>query len=259
MKVYTSLDDFTHINDAVLTLGMFDGVHLAHREIIEVVKRKAREIEGTSVIFTFSPHPREVLSGEHFPLITTNREKQELLDDAFIDIWCRIPFTPEFAALPPEALLALLCKKMSIRHIVLGYDHNFGHQKKGGIHTLNALKETYGFGISEVARLDAQGIAISSSSVRDALLRGDIRQAAALMGHPYFAFAESIEKKDGQTLKVNVPPEKMLPMPGSYRGLWERHNVQIQISKSQHMLLHFGQQTPDTGRLMQHPIYWNSL
>lgn len=259
MKVYTSLDDFTHIDDAVLTLGMFDGVHLAHREILEVLKRKTRELEGISVVFTFSPHPREVLSGQCFPLITTNREKQELLDDAFVDIWCRVPFTPAFAALSPEDFIALLYRKMRIRHIVLGYDHNFGHQKKGNIHTLQALKDTYGFGISEVPQLDVQGMAVSSSAVRDALLRGDIRQAETLMGHPYFAFAENIEKLDGQTLSFSVPPEKMLPLPGDYDGQWKQENVRIHITENKQMLLQFGHGAPSADVLMQHPIYWNSL
>lgn len=259
MKVYTSLEDFTHIDDAVLTLGMFDGVHLAHREILEVLKRKARELEGISVVLTFSPHPREVLSRKRFPLITTDREKQELLDDAFVDIWCRVPFTPAFAALSPEALIDRLHRKMNIRHIVLGYDHNFGHQRKGGIHTLDALKETYGFGISEVPQLKVQGTPVSSSAVRDALQQGDIRQAETLLGHPYFAFAEDIEKKDAHCLNIRVPAEKMLPMPGDYNGLWKQENIQIHITENQQMLLYFDRDAPAAVNLIQHPIYWKSL
>lgn len=259
MKVYTSLDDFSHIDDAVLTLGMFDGVHLAHHEILRVLKQKTRELEAISVVFTFSPHPREVLSGQRFPLITTNREKQELLDEEFVDIWCRVPFTPAFAALSPEALIALLYKKMSIRHIVLGYDHAFGHQKKGNIRTLEALKDTYGFGISEVPELKVQDIPVSSSAVRSALQRGDLRQAEALMGHPYFAFAENLEEKDAQTLSACVSPDKMLPLPGIYPGQWKQENIQIQITDNQHMLLHFTGEAPAAGNLMQHPIYWKSL
>ena len=259
MKIYTSLNDFTHIDDVVLTLGMFDGVHLAHREILKVLKQKTRELEGISVIFTFSPHPREVLSRKSFPLITTDKEKQELLDDAFVDIWCRIPFTHAFASLSPEALLDVLFQKMRIRHIVLGYDHNFGHQKKGNIHTLNTLKNTYGFGVSEVPRLDVQGIPVSSSAIREALQQGNIRQAEMLMGHPYFTFAEDIEKKDAHCLSVRVPAEKMLPMPGDYNGLWKQENIQIHITEDQHMLLYFGLEAPAAVNLIQHPIYWKSL
>ena len=259
MEVLDSLDAFTRRTGAVLSLGMFDGVHTAHREVLRTLSAKARETGSAAVVITFHPHPRALLSGQPFPLIVTQEEKKGLLERQQTDIWCRLAFTRELAATTPEALLELLDSKLKINHIVLGYNHNFGAGKSGGIHTLNLLRSRYGFGITEIPRMLSEGREVSSSAIRTALREGDLRTASRLLGYPYFAQVRLLDRPDSRTLRVTVPPEKLLPAPGTYDGLWGQQPTRIEIMDHNQMLLIFGQPAPDAPPTQPHPLYWSNL
>ena len=259
MEIRDRLDAFTQRTEAVITLGMFDGVHTAHRQVLHTLAEKARETGSAAVVITFHPHPRAVLHNQPFPLIVTKEEKKGLLEQQQTDIWCRLPFTQELAATTPEALLELLNSKLKINHIVLGYNHNFGAGKSGGIHTLNALHSLYGFGITEIPRMLSEGKEVSSSAIRTALREGDLRTASRLLGYPYFAQVRLLDRPDSHTLRVTVPPEKLLPAPGTYDGLWDQQATRIQIMDHNQMLLHFGQPAPDAPLMQPHPLYWSNL
>ncbi|MBR6919787.1 MAG: FAD synthetase family protein [Bacteroidales bacterium] len=259
METYGSLDDFTHRTDSVVSLGMFDGLHLAHREVLRALTDRARATGSRSVVISFTPHPRALLSGKPFPLILTQDEKRLLLEEQHVDIWCRLPFTRELAATPPETLLEQLDSKLKINHIVLGYNHNFGAGKSGGIHTLNALRSRYGFGITEIPRMQSEGTEISSSAIRKALLAGDIRTASRLLGYSYFAHIQPVGKSDDGSLHARVPAEKLLPAPGNYDGHFNHSPVKITILNQQEMLLRSGDGTPLPELPRQLPLYWDSL
>ena len=259
MEVFDSLDAFTRRTGAVLSLGMFDGVHTAHQQVLRTLAAKARETGSAAVVITFHPHPRAILSGQPFPLIVTQDEKRELLERQHADIWCRLPFTRELAATTPEALIELLVSKLKINHIVLGYNHNFGTGKSGGIHTLNAMRDRYGFGITEIPRMLSEGSEVSSSAIRTALREGDMSTASRLLGYPYFAMVCPTGRPDSHTMQATVPPEKLLPAPGTYDGLWGRQPARIEIMNHNQMLLHFEKTVPEAPLMQPHPLYWSKL
>lgn len=258
METFGSLDDFTHRTDAAVSLGMFDGVHRAHQKVLRILTGKAHELQCKSVVITFHPHPRTILTGEKFPLIVSQEEKRRLLEAQQTDIWCRLPFTPEFAALEPEELLELLDSRLHIRHIVLGYNHNFGKRKKGSIRTLAALQENYGFGLTEVPPLRSGNMEISSSAIREALRKGDIRTASLLLGYDYFALPAGMVRAGKECLRVTVAADKLLPAPGFYDGHWDGTPVRIQILDNEQMLVFSNGSFPEAEELLRHPLYWNS-
>lgn len=259
MISHTSLDDFSRMEDAVLALGMFDGVHLAHRDILRHLTQEARRRNGVAVVLSFDPHPREVLTGRPFPLIVTQREKRLLLEECGVDIWCCLPFTSEFSALSPEALLDRLSAQMHLRHMVLGYNHHFGHRKEGSVKTLRALQQKYGFGVTEVPQRSEAGEAVSSTAIRQALQQGDIARASRLLGYPFFAFVRPLEKQDANTWTASVPPEKLLPETAGSTGRWQQQRVYIHLSDNKQLTLRFEQAAPDAEALQNQPLYWNSL
>ncbi|MBP5614773.1 MAG: FAD synthetase family protein [Bacteroidales bacterium] len=259
METYGSLDEFTHRTRAVVSLGMFDGVHLAHREVLRTLTARAQATGSRSVVISFTPHPRTLLYGEPFPLIVTQAEKRWLLEKQQVDIWCRLPFTRELAATPPEALLQQLNSKMEIRHIVLGYNHNFGSHKSGDIHTLISLQSEYGFGITEIPRIMSEGTEVSSSAIRAALLAGDVSTASRLLGYSYFAYIQPVGQTDAGAMHACVPAEKLLPAPGNYNGHWNHSPVQITILNQQEMLLRPDDGTPLPETPQPLPLYWDSL
>lgn len=254
MKVYTSLDDFECIDRAVLTLGMYDGVHLAHREVLRVLTDKARELEGESVVISFDPHPRQVLSGTLFPQIMTRKEKQELLETAGVDIWICLPFTLELASLSAEDFLTLLNAKMGLQHVVLGYNHGFGKHKEGNADTLSRWKKVYRFGMTEVPQLKLGNVEISSSVIRKSLIEGDVEIANRLLGYSYYAYFNRTEDT-GNGMSAEAPAEKLLPAPGRYLCLWKHRTLEIEIDTNQKVGLPLGI-SPEEEDWATHPFYF---
>lgn len=254
MKIYTSAEEFSHIDDVVISVGMFDGVHLAHRQILHEVTEKAAELHAVSVILSFQPHPREVLSGKPFPLILTADEKRDLLETAGVDIWLCLPFTASIAALSAEDFWTFLNRKMKILHVVLGYNHGFGKDKQGNIHTLNSLKSKFQFGITELSCLKLGNMEISSSVIRDALKLGDIVTVNRLLGYSYFVFPHQVEAHSSDSLTVNVSPEKILPKPASYSARWNRHAIKVEITENNKIKLNFNGIAPSVVEMLKYPI-----
>lgn len=240
MKIYTSADEFTHIGGAVVAIGMFDGVHAAHQVILKKLTEQAEKLKGVSVVVSFEPHPREVLSGKFFPLIVTAEEKQILLERFGLDIWCRLPFTKEFASQTAEEFVSFLSKKMEIMHVVLGYNHSFGSKKSGNIKVLSEKQEFYRFGITEVPEQKCGAAEISSSVIREALREGDIETANRLLGYEYFILAKQLEWKDEKTAVFRPCEQKLLPRQGVYEGMINKNKSSIEIISNQTIFLNFG-------------------
>ncbi len=264
MKIYTSLDDFKQTDDVVLSMGMFDGVHLAHRQVLREVTEKARALKALSVVLSFSPHPREVLSGKPFPLILTFPEKRELLEMADIDIWVCMPFTHSLAALSAEEFWEMLGRKMTVRQVVLGYNHGFGKGKQGNAQMLAKKGEVAGFGITELPRLQLGNLEISSSVIREALLAGDVVTANRLLGYPFFAdlaqaglqMCDSSENSGSQSVSLTLPAEKLLPEQGDYSARWNQQKVIVEIIDNQKIILNFNGNAPSEETLRRHPLYF---
>ncbi len=173
--------------DPVLTLGNFDGVHLGHQAIFEKVIERARATGGTSVAFTFEPHPLKVLTPERSPrLLNTFHGKMRLLELAGLDVVICAKFTRSFADQNPEDFAReVLAKTIGVREVYVGYDYAFGKGREGSIDSLKRMGKTYGFevGVIEPVRID--DIVVSSSVLRDLISNGKIEEASKLLGRPY--------------------------------------------------------------------------
>jgi riboflavin kinase/FMN adenylyltransferase len=195
MKIYNNIDDFKLIHNAVVTIGTFDGVHAGHRKIIATIQELAKECGGETVILTFFPHPRMILNPEDqsLKLITTINEKAELLEGLGVDHLIVTPFSRDFSNLSAlEYIHDILVAKIGIKKIVIGYDHRFGKDRKGGLEDLQRLSKVYDFEVIEIPEQDINDVAVSSTKIRTALLSDDIALANQFLSYPFFVTGKVI-------------------------------------------------------------------
>nr|WP_294946320.1 bifunctional riboflavin kinase/FAD synthetase [uncultured Mucilaginibacter sp.] len=189
MRIYNSIDEFAPVKNAVVTIGTFDGVHIGHRKIISRLKELALAAGGETVILTFFPHPRMILhpEDENIKLITTINEKAELLEKLGVDHLIITPFSRDFSNQSAEEYIReVLVKKIGTKTIVIGYDHRFGKDRKGGLEDLLHLAPEYHYEVLEIPEQDVNDVAISSTRIRTALLDGQIDIANECLGYPFF-------------------------------------------------------------------------
>jgi riboflavin kinase/FMN adenylyltransferase len=189
MQIYHNIEEFTRLNNAVVTIGTFDGVHTGHRKIISRIKELAAETGGETVILTFFPHPRMILhpEDESIKLINTINEKAELLEQLGVDHLIITPFSRDFSNQTAEEYIRdVLVNKIGTKKIVIGYDHRFGKDRQGGLADLQNLGPVYDFEVIEIPEQDIYEVAISSTRVREALLNGAIELANTFLSYPFF-------------------------------------------------------------------------
>lgn len=225
MIVYRDLSEIPNIESSVITIGSFDGIHAAHKKIINLLQAKAREYETKSIVISFSPHPRFVLSqgDEDFKLLTTDLEKIKYLEKSDVDILVIVPFTFEFSQMDPlEYIENFLYKKFKPKVIIIGHDHRFGLYRKGDIFLLKNYEKTFGYKILQINREDYEDIVISSSKIRNHLLDGNIATANILLGRNYSFIAKVIHgnklgtKLGYPTANLEIHKNKLIPAQGVY-------------------------------------------
>ncbi len=188
MKIYRNIEDFIPVDNAVVTIGTFDGVHIGHQKIISTLRDSAREINGETVLLTFFPHPRMVLHPEDdsLRLISTIEEKAHQLALCGIDHLIITPFTKAFSQQSPEDYIRdVLVSKIGTKKIVIGYDHRFGKDRAGSLVDLLAFAPTFGYTVQEIPEQDINEVTVSSTKIREALIKGDIEVANKYLGYPY--------------------------------------------------------------------------
>ncbi len=188
MKVYQSIQEFSPVPFAVVTIGTFDGVHAGHQKIISRLVERAGSNGGETVVLTFFPHPRMVLQPDdnELKMITTMEEKIELLRAAGIDHLIIQSFNKEFSRISAtEFVRDILVDKIGTRILVIGYDHHFGRNREGNYKNLEEWAPVYGFSLEEIDEQDVNDVAVSSTKVRNALLAGDVLTANTLLGHDF--------------------------------------------------------------------------
>ncbi|MCK9638735.1 MAG: bifunctional riboflavin kinase/FAD synthetase [Prolixibacteraceae bacterium] len=230
MQIHYGLDNF-EAKRPVVTIGTFDGVHLGHREVIAELKRIARETNGESVVFTFFPHPRMVVTPDEdtIRLLTTQEEKCMLLEELKLDRLVIYPFTREFASLTySEFVKNILVDQMHICKLVTGYDHKFGHDRQGDFHALQILGDQYGFEVEQLNPMLVENVAVSSTKIRQALESGDIKKVSHYLGYPYLLKGKVVEgRRLGREIgfpTANILPDdqhKLIPTDGVYAVLVE--------------------------------------
>jgi len=188
LKIYNTLSDFKGSDYAVVTVGTFDGLHIGHQRIISRMKEIALKNNGDTILVTFNPHPRLVLNSNKIELkfISTQKRKIELLDRFGIDHMIVIPFTKEFASTSSEDFIKeYLVDKLKAKILIVGYDHHFGRNREGNYEKLERLGKDYGFEVEEIPAQFVDGIAVSSTKIRNSLKEGDVETANKMLGYEY--------------------------------------------------------------------------
>ena len=204
VKVYQSLDEFSRLSKAIVTIGTFDGVHVGHQRILSRLKEISMKEQGETVVLTFFPHPRMVLQPDdiQLQLITTMQERELLLGSAGIDHLIIQPFSKDFSRITAaEFIRDLLVKKIGLHTLVIGYDHHFGRNREGSFRELEELAPIYGYTLEEIPGQVVNEVAVSSTKIRHALEQGDVHTANLLLGHDFTITGTVIEgDKIGRTI-----------------------------------------------------------
>ena len=177
-------------NNAVITIGNFDGVHIGHQALFHEVIEIADAIDGTSIVMTFEPHPVRVLKQNgHPPLITLYEQKVELIESSGVDVLICIPFTLEFAAISAKEFVEdILLTRIGMKAIVVGKDYTFGRNRKGDIKLLQTYAKNYGFEVivaDWILTLSKSPDRISSTRTRELIIAGKVAEAQKLLGRYY--------------------------------------------------------------------------
>ncbi|MES2456385.1 MAG: bifunctional riboflavin kinase/FAD synthetase [Bacteroidota bacterium] len=226
MKIYNHFSEFKKLDKAAVTIGTFDGVHYGHQKIIKRLCELARSSGGESVILTFFPHPRLIIDPENqdLKMINTISEKAKILSDLGVDHLIITPFTRDFSNLgPDEYIKNILVDTIGVKNLIVGYDHRFGKDRKGGMKELLEFSELFDFNIEEIQEQDINDVAVSSTKIRKALLNGEVALAASYLGY-HFSLSGQVVKGDkiGRTIgypTANIFIEetyKLIPSDGIY-------------------------------------------
>lgn len=188
MKIYHKLKDISNIKNPVASIGMFDGVHLGHKQIFEKLINAAKDIGGESVAISFDTHPRMVLQHDAYKLkfINSYQEKINLIESMGVDHLVFLPFTREFSQqTTADFVKNILVDILKIKALIIGYDNRFGNKENNNFNGLFKLSQEYNFEIiqSDVKSID--NITVSSTKIREALDKGEINFANQLLGYRY--------------------------------------------------------------------------
>ena len=212
------------LKGAFVTIGNFDGVHLGHQFIFRMLIEEARREGRPAVVISFEPHPQRVLHPERRPfyLIASPEEKIRLLAGLGIDAFILIPFSLEYARTTAEGFVReVLRERLRIRRILIGHDYTFGRGKEGNEAFLTEAGRRLGFEVEGINAFCVGDIVISSTKIREALLAGEVRFAATLLGRPYNLSGRVIYgNQRGVRLgfpTANIAPDKeLVPARGVY-------------------------------------------
>lgn len=188
MIIHHNIKDFTPVPNSVVTVGTFDGVHVGHQKIFSRMTEAARAIGGQTIVVTFHPHPRLVISADskNLKFINSEDKKFDLIGKSGIDHLIIIPFTREFSNTPSaDFVKKILVGKLNVKLLVIGYDHHFGKDRQGSFMELKGMGKICGFEVEEVEALVVEDIPVSSTKIRNALIQGDVRLANKLLGYEY--------------------------------------------------------------------------
>ncbi|HEX7847779.1 MAG TPA: bifunctional riboflavin kinase/FMN adenylyltransferase, partial [Chitinophagaceae bacterium] len=226
MQVHRDIDRLPLFRNAVITIGTFDGVHMGHRQVIDKLKAEAASCNGETVVITFHPHPRKVVSSTilGIRLINTLDEKLELLKELGIDHVVVVPFTEAFANQPADDYIKnFLIDKFKPHTIIIGYDHRFGRDRLGDYRLLEKEALVFNYQLKEIPKHILENISISSTNIREAILHNDTDTANKLLGYEFFfsgtvVHGDKLGRQLGYptaNLKVN-DEEKIIPGNGIY-------------------------------------------
>lgn len=226
MIVYRSLDEVQYNKNSVVTIGMFDGVHLAHQTIIRKTIESSKQRNGRNVVITFDPHPREVVSkGEkNVAILSTLDDKLQRIEKLGVDVIFIIPFTFEFSRLSfKEFYLKYIINGVGVFEVVEGFNHQLGRDREGDMNRVRELGSMHGFSVEAIEMMKRQNIIIASSTIRESLLAGEVVLANSMLGYEY-SFTGTVVKGYGRGKQLGYPTanivlhekKKLVPKIGIY-------------------------------------------
>lgn len=235
MQVLTSDFNPGLKENAVISVGTFDGVHLGHLEIIKKLLSESLKYEASSVLVTFEPHPRTVICSDYnIKLLNSREEKLKLLESYGIDRLWMIEFNTEFASLKSSEFIEMVLEKFAVKSFITGFNNRFGHDRQRACDVLPEYASRYGFSIEPVGPFSVSGEGVSSTRIRRLLEEGEVQKAGIFLGRSY-SLKGSVTQGDkrGRTLgfptaNVDIDEDgKLIPKNGVYV-------VSCELSDGQH-------------------------
>jgi riboflavin kinase / FMN adenylyltransferase len=242
MKIFHGTENANIMRPTVLTLGVFDGLHLGHQRIMKTVVERARGVGANATAITFDPHPRAVLHPESAPpLLQTLDQRLANFEVLGIDQAIVIPFTHDFASQPAETFLSdIIRDRLQAKEVYLGLGFAFGKDRGGNISLLREMSDKLGFVADEVDEVQLHGVRISSSKIRSLLAEGRVNIARRMLGRPYGVEGVIIRgNRRGHTIgfpTANLKPHnRVIPRFGVYAtatlidGAWRKSITNIGV------------------------------
>ena len=221
MQHYRSFEE-VNLKNSWLTIGVFDGVHLGHQQIIKKLIAGAHENDAPAVVLTFEPHPASVLTDREIKCLTLPDERAELLGQLDVDVVITQRFTRDLSAVTAYDFMSRLTRQIGVKHLLIGYDFALGKGREGNAARLTEIGAELGYTVEVVSALsDVSGV-ISSTEIRKLIETGNVAGAARLMGHPYSLHGPVVHGDargrtiDVPTANIGYSHEKMIPANGIY-------------------------------------------
>jgi riboflavin kinase/FMN adenylyltransferase len=221
MQHYRSLEE-VNLQDSWLTVGVFDGVHRGHQEIIKKLTTGAHANHAPAVVLTFDPHPASVLSGHEIKCLTLPDERAELLSELGVAVVITEQFTRELSTVTAHDFMSRLTRRLGLRHLLIGYDFALGKGREGNATRLTEIGSELGYAVEVISALSDKSGVISSTEIRKLIEVGNVAEAARLLGHPY-SLRGPVIHGDGRGRTIDVPTanisysqDKMIPAKGIY-------------------------------------------
>src|SRR5271157_4687014 len=224
MLTFHRLDDVPRdFGPALVSVGNFDGVHRAHRHVLDEIVRRAKTEKAQAVVVTFEPHPARILRPDHnLKLLTPLPEKLRLLEATGIDAVLLLPFSRDLSLMTPHHFVhEILHKCLKAREVHEGYNFHFGHKAAGNIKILRELGREMGFEVHDYPEMRLRGEPVSSSHIRKLLREGRVSRARHLLARP-FSILSTAGRGRGYGVKYTVPTinlsryEELVPKDGVY-------------------------------------------
>ena len=225
LRIFNSINDFTATKKTIVTLGTFDGVHIGHNAILDKICKVAKHENLESVILTFFPHPRKIVSNNYdIKLLNTIEEKSVLLEKIGIQNFIVHPFDKTFSELSPrEFVTQVLVEKLNIQKIIIGHDHKFGKDRAADFNDLINFGKEFGFEVEEISAQQINEVSVSSTRIRNSLLEGNVSLAKDYLGYPYVLTGNVVKGNQlGRTINfptanIEIPEDyKLIPKNGVY-------------------------------------------
>jgi riboflavin kinase/FMN adenylyltransferase len=221
MQHYHSLEEVS-IKNAWLTIGVFDGIHRGHREIIRKLTTDAHADHSPAVLLTFDPHPASVLTGRDIKCLTTPEERADILGGLGVDIVITQRFTTDLSTVPAQEYMSRLKQALDLKHLLIGYDFALGKGREGNASRLAEIGRELNYSVEVIDAISDESGVISSTEIRKLIATGNVSEAAKLLGYNYNLGGPVIHgdgrgrRIDIPTANIDYPKQKVIPSNGIY-------------------------------------------